>query len=105
MPANCPDHGLTAEGHCEEMEKMLEEVPGDFCEGEGDLPRHAVERLRLAYEEAIEERDGYRSALCDLAAASNGTTVSEAALAKSRDVLKNGPPVTPVTPSGSAGPR
>jgi hypothetical protein len=63
MPANCPDHGLTAEGHCEEMEKMLEEVPGDFCEGEGDSPRHAVERLRLAYEEACEERDEMVSVL------------------------------------------
>ncbi len=95
MPTCCPDHGLTAEAHCEEIEKMLEEVPGDFCEGEGDAPRDAVERLRLAYEEAVHERDGYRSALCDLAAASNGTTVSELAMQKARTVLKDGPPPSP----------
>jgi hypothetical protein len=64
--ASCPTHALSAEQHCEEMELMLEEIPGDFCEGEGDMPHDAVKRLANAYWEAVHERDGYRSAMIDL---------------------------------------
>jgi hypothetical protein len=49
--ASCPNHALNAEQHCEEMEKMLEHVPGDFCEGEGDSPSDALRRFREAYDE------------------------------------------------------
>ncbi len=57
MPASCPNHGLTAEAHCEEIEKMLEHVPGNFCEGDGDSPADAVKRLAEAYEELKAEHE------------------------------------------------
>lgn len=43
-------------------------------------------------EQVERDRDGYRSALCDLLAAAHGTTVAEAAMEKARGVLKDGPP-------------
>ncbi len=55
VTVRCELHGLTEAGHCGEMEKMLEEVPGDFCEGEGDMPHEAVRRLADAYEELLGE--------------------------------------------------
>ena len=55
MSTTCENHALEPDEHCEEMERMLEELPGDFCEGEGDSPADAVRRLANAYEEAKSE--------------------------------------------------
>jgi hypothetical protein len=46
----CLEHYLLPEEHCAELEACLQQVPGDFCEGEGDSPHDAVNRLRVAYE-------------------------------------------------------
>jgi hypothetical protein len=87
----CEEHGLTRGLHCAEIEAMLDEVPGDFKEGDGDLPRHAVERFREAYDEAVRERDGYRSALADLLAAAHGSNVNPEQRLRARRTLKDGP--------------
>jgi hypothetical protein len=67
----CSRHGLKVGEHCDHMEEMLQEIPGDFCEGEGDYPKEAVAWLRAAWQEAVEERDAYRSALADMVATSH----------------------------------
>lgn len=64
--ASCELHALTAEGHCSEIEKMLEHVPKDMLEGDGDSPSDAIERLRGAYEDADDEISALREALSEL---------------------------------------
>lgn len=51
-------------------------------------------RMRLTVET---ERDGYRSALCDLLAAAHDTNIAQTAIDKARAVCKNGPPMPQVS--------
>ncbi len=66
QPLNrCKEHVLLLTEHCDHMEEMLKQIPGQFLEGEGDSPKDAVERLKDAYEQAIEEAEELEGA-CNL---------------------------------------
>lgn len=84
----CEAHALETHEHCEEMELMLNEVPGNFCEGESDAPYEAVRRLRLAYEELANEERRSETARADDPPWVRAPDVWNAAVAQAADLIE-----------------